>query len=78
MALPIVIIGTGLAGYNLAREFRQLDQDSELVLISRDGAEFYSKPLLSNALSQGLAVEQIMTSSAEHMAEQLQDRKSVV
>lgn len=72
MALPIVIIGTGLAGYNLAREFRQLDQDSELVLISRDGAEFYSKPLFSNALSQGLAVEQIMTSSAEHMAEQLQ------
>lgn len=52
MALPIVIIGTGLAGYNLAREFRQLDQDSELVLISRDGAEFYSKPLLSNAFNR--------------------------
>ena len=71
MGLPIVIIGTGLAGYNLAREFRQLDQTSELVLISSDGAEFYSKPILSNALSKGLAVEEISTSTAEQMAEQL-------
>ncbi len=25
MSAPVVIIGTGLAGYNVAREFRKLD-----------------------------------------------------
>src|SRR5512139_3879379 len=25
---PVIIIGTGLAGYNLAREFRKLDSDT--------------------------------------------------
>ena len=46
----LVIIGTGLAGYTLAREFRRRDQETELLLITRDDGGSYSKPMLSNAL----------------------------
>ena len=34
MSDPVVIIGTGLAGYNLAREFRKLDSETPLLLIT--------------------------------------------
>ena len=42
---PIVIIGTGLGGYTLAREFRKLDKDTPLRLLTADGGHFYSKPM---------------------------------
>ncbi|MDE2402213.1 MAG: FAD-dependent oxidoreductase [Burkholderiales bacterium] len=48
---PVVIIGSGLAGYNVARELRKLDANVPIVVISRDHAGFYSKPMLSNALA---------------------------
>ncbi len=32
----IVIIGTGIAGYQLAREIRKVDQTSQLTLITAD------------------------------------------
>lgn len=56
---PIIIIGTGLAGYNLAREFRKKDDSTELVLISKDNGEFYSKPMLSNALAKQKAPDDL-------------------
>ena len=68
---PIVIIGSGLAGYNAAREFRKLDPRTPLVIVSADGGEFYSKPTLSNALAAKKAPEQIPLNSAAQMAEQL-------
>ena len=36
MNAPVVIVGTGLAGYNLAREFRKLDSETPLLLITAD------------------------------------------
>ena len=68
---PIVIIGTGLAGYTVAREFRKLDADTSLVLVSADDAGFYSKPMLSNALAQGKTAESLLVTPAEQMAAQL-------
>jgi rubredoxin-NAD+ reductase len=53
MNSPVVIIGTGLGGYNLAREFRKLDANTPLTLITADDGSFYSKPMLSNALVKG-------------------------
>ena len=50
MSEPVVIIGSGLAGYTVARELRKLDKTTPLVVVSRDHAGFYSKPMLSNAL----------------------------
>jgi rubredoxin-NAD+ reductase len=66
-----VIIGTGLAGYSLAREIRKLDTELPLQLISADDGCAYSKPMLSNALSKGKSAEQLASASAGEMAEQL-------
>ncbi|NMG46392.1 FAD-dependent oxidoreductase [Aromatoleum toluvorans] len=68
MTQPIVIAGSGLAGYNLAREFRKLDRDTPLMILSRDAAGFYSKPMLSNALSANKTAESLIMKSADKMA----------
>lgn len=68
---PVIIIGTGLAGYTLAREFRKLDKEVPLVIVTADRGGFYSKPMLSNAFAQGKNAEQLITQSAEKMAAQL-------
>jgi len=71
---PVVIVGSGLAGYTLARELRKLDRETPLVVVSRDDASFYSKPMLSNALAAGKVPSDLATSSAQRMAEQLSAR----
>jgi rubredoxin-NAD+ reductase len=68
---PIVIIGSGLAGYNVARELRKLDHEVPITLLTADGGEFYSKPMLSNALASGKLPAAIPMNSAEQMAIQL-------
>lgn len=68
---PIVIIGTGLAGYNLARELRKLDTTSPIVMITSDDGKFYSKPLLSTAYHRDKTADELATSSAEQMAKNL-------
>jgi rubredoxin-NAD+ reductase len=68
---PITIIGSGLAGYTLAREFRKLDKDTPLVIITADDGRFYSKPMLSNAFVSGKTAEQLAMNSAVQMAAQL-------
>lgn len=67
----VVIIGTGLAGYNLAREFRKLDAERELILISRDDGRSYSKPMLSTGFTKGKDADGLAMASAEQMAGQL-------
>lgn len=68
---PVIIIGTGIAGYTLAREFRKLDTESPLLLISADDGASYPKPMLSNALTKGKTPEQLAMFSAEAMSEKL-------
>ncbi len=68
---PIVIVGSGLAGYNVARELRKLDKQVPLTLIAADSAHFYSKPMLSSALGSGKAPEAIAMNTAEQMSAQL-------
>ena len=68
----IVILGTGLAGYTLAREFRKLDPDRKLVLITNDDGAFYSKPMLSNALAKNKTAAALVQQTAEQMAVTLQ------
>ncbi len=71
MQRTIVILGSGLAGYNFAREFRKLDRDARLVVVSRDAADFYSKPQLSNALSAGKSAASLVMKPCAKMAEEL-------
>ncbi len=71
---PIVIIGSGMAGYAVAREFRKLNPDHELVMICADDATNYAKPTLSNALVGNKAPEHIALGDAAKMATQLNMR----
>ncbi|QKX18540.1 FAD-dependent oxidoreductase [Microbulbifer sp. YPW1] len=68
---PVVIVGTGLAGYHLAREFRKLDQQTPLIMISADDGAHYSKPQLSTAFHKQRSPEQLVGNSAREMAESL-------
>ncbi|WP_018232471.1 NAD(P)/FAD-dependent oxidoreductase [Thioalkalivibrio thiocyanodenitrificans] len=70
----IVIIGTGLAGYTLAREFRKLDKDTPLTLVTADDGAFYSKPMLSNAFASGKDAAALISQTAVAMAAQLDAR----
>lgn len=67
----LVIIGTGLAGYTLAREFRRRDQETELLIITRDDGHSYSKPMLSNALAKNKQADELVMASLEKMAADL-------
>jgi rubredoxin---NAD+ reductase len=71
---PIVIIGSGMAGYTAAREFRKLNPEHELVMICADDAVNYAKPTLSNALAGNKVPEQIALGDASKMATQLNMR----
>ena len=68
---PIVIIGSGMAGYTLVREFRKLDSTTPVVMISADDAVNYAKPTLSNALVGNKHPDQIGLGDAAKMSEQL-------
>lgn len=73
-AAPIVIIGTGLAGYTTARELRKLDTDTPLELITSDDGHFYSKPMISNALGREQQALDLPTGDAAKMASDLDAR----
>jgi rubredoxin-NAD+ reductase len=67
----VVVLGSGLAGYTLVRELRKLDRDLAITLITRDSGDYYSKPMLSNALAQGKSAEELVITAAADMAVQL-------
>lgn len=71
MTNPVVIVGSGLAGYAVARELRKLDAERPVLLLSDNFADFYSKPMLSNALSTGKTPDSIINGDAVKMAAQL-------
>lgn len=68
---PIVVLGSGLAGYTLVRELRKLDREVEITLVSRDSGDYYSKPMLSNALAQRKTAASLVITVAAEMAKQL-------
>ncbi len=67
----VVIIGTGLAGYGLAKEFRKLDENTELILITSDDGASYSKPMLSTGYTKDTSAEDLAQLDADGMAAQL-------
>jgi rubredoxin-NAD+ reductase len=67
----IIIIGSGLGGYTLATEYRKRDPETEIMLITQDDGQSYSKPLLSNAFSQKKNLEQLAMGSPEVMAKRI-------
>jgi len=68
---PIVIVGTGLAGYSLAREIRKRDKEARIVMVTADDGVSYSKPMLSTGFTKGKDAEGLAQAATEAMAEQL-------
>lgn len=66
----IVIIGSGLAGYTLARELRKHNQEIPIHIITADDGSYYSKPLLSSAISHKKTAQQLAMMSPTKTAEQ--------
>ena len=64
---PVVIIGTGLAGYGLAKEFRKHDEETPLILITSDDGRAYSKPMLSTGYTKDTAADDLATADAGTM-----------
>lgn len=64
------IIGSGVAAWTLVRELRKADPETEIRLITADSGDFYSKPMLSNALASGKTPESLVMTPAAKFAEQ--------
>ena len=71
---PVVIVGTGHAGYAAAREFRKHDTTTPLVMVTADDGTSYTKPMLSNAMARGKTPAELAQASAEEMGQQLDAR----
>ncbi len=54
---PVVIIGSGYAGYGLAQALRKADPEVEIRVLTQESGHLYSKPALSIGLSQGKSAE---------------------
>ncbi len=68
---PVVIIGTGLAGYGLAKEFRKHDDSTPLILITADDGRAYSKPMLSTGYTKDTSADDLATADAGSMGQTL-------
>lgn len=68
---PIVVIGTGLAGYNLVKELRKLDSEHPILMITADDGRNYSKPMLSTGFGKQKNADELAMASAADMAAQL-------
>jgi rubredoxin-NAD+ reductase len=71
MADPIIIIGTGLSGYTLGKEFRKYDQETPLLFVTADDGRSYSKPMLSTGFGKNKGADDLAMADAGAMAEQL-------
>jgi rubredoxin-NAD+ reductase len=71
---PIIVLGSGLAGYTFVRELRKLNRDIPITLVSRDSGDYYSKPMLSNAFAQNKDAASLVLTRADDMAKQLNIR----
>jgi rubredoxin-NAD+ reductase len=68
---PLIIIGTGLAGYHLAKSWRLLNPTAPLIMLSQEPGHYYSKPQLSTARTQGKTASALIMTPVEIMREQL-------
>lgn len=68
---PIIIIGSGLAGYTLARELRKVAAEIPITIITAEDGRYYSKPQLSSALTHNKTAAALGMMTAERMAMQL-------
>ena len=64
----IAIIGSGMAGYFLAQQLRELNDTAKITVITANDGRFYPKPMLSTALYHKKTPDTITTATAEEMS----------
>lgn len=67
----LVIIGSGLAGYTLAKEYRRLNKEHSILVITQDDGVYYSKPMLSTGFAKKKSATDLAMKAAEKIAEEL-------
>lgn len=59
-----------MAATTLVREFRKLDKETDILVITEDHGEVYSKPMLSNAYAKGKSADDLVSADANKFSEQ--------
>lgn len=70
-AQPVVIIGSGYAGYGLAQALRKANPQLDVRVLTQDCGHLYSKPALSIALAQGRTAAALATESPMALEQRL-------
>ena len=65
---PIIVIGTGLAGFNLLKELRKLDQETPVIMLTSDDGRNYSKPMLSTGFTKSKQADELAMGGPEQTA----------
>ena len=68
---PVVIVGSGYAGLQLARQFRRHAPATPLVIVCADDGADYPKPQLSHAVSKCQSAADLIRKSAKEVALEL-------
>ncbi|OLL31820.1 rubredoxin-NAD(+) reductase [Burkholderia sp. SRS-W-2-2016] len=71
---PLVIIGSGHAGYSLAQAVRRQDPNAEIVVLTRESGHLYSKPALSIATSQQRSPDALIAEAPLQIEQRLKIR----
>jgi len=65
---PLIVIGIGLAGFNLVKELRRLDKETPVIMRTSDDGRNYSKPMLSNGFAKQKSADDLAMAQPEQVA----------
>lgn len=68
---PVIVLGSGLAGYSFVRELRKLDTSTPVLMITQDDGHSYSKPMLSTGFTKNKTADELSMADPGKMAQQL-------
>lgn len=71
---PIVIVGSGYAGYGLAEAIRKRSPDTQIVVFTADDGCSYSKPSLSNAFARSKTANDLVNETPLTLEQRLNIR----
>jgi rubredoxin-NAD+ reductase len=71
IADPVIVLGSGLAGYSFVREFRKLDASTPVLIITQDDGHSYSKPMLSTGFTKQKTADALSMADPGAMSKQL-------
>jgi NAD(P)H-nitrite reductase large subunit len=52
VTVDVVVIGSGIGGFSFADEFRKLNPEARITLVTQESAGYYSRPLLSHGFTR--------------------------